>query len=88
MSVKVSNNNTQISILTSVVIAALVFAIAALALAMYATIRLVIIGPRSGSGQGGIYPGGMSAGGSSTVKGGKGGSGEGSGAFTRDSSMI
>ena len=57
---QVANNNSQISILTSVAIAALVFGIAGLALAMFATIRLVVVGAHGAGNQQGIYPGGIS----------------------------
>ena len=57
---QVANNNSQISILTSVAIAALVFGIAGLALAMFATIRLVVVGAHGAGNQQGSYPGGIS----------------------------
>ena len=73
---QVNQNNSQIAILTSIAIASLVFGISGLALALFATIRLMIVGSH-GAGQHSVYPGSMSGGvsGSQSVKGAKGGSG-------------
>ena len=66
----------QISILTTVSIAALVFGIAGLVLAMFATIRLFIAGPGNViGGNHSVYPGSMSGAGSQSVKGARSGSG-------------
>ena len=86
---QVNQNQSQIAILTSIAIASLVFGISGLALAMFATIRLVIVGTHVVRGNHSVYPGSMSGNGSQSVKGAKGGGGGGSsGGLGRGDSSI